>query len=125
MIEPIHAVCPWCGADRIEASAYLNNVNYKMWRAKCKNCGATGPSEHTSEVAMARWYDRDLPKPEPEKVPIPIEPHYVPTGTLDKCGELANLARRLVEMMHCLCVEGLKCVPCRIREILLLPKGKT
>jgi len=50
--------CPWCGATRIEASAYLNSANFKMWRARCKNCGANGPSKHESGDALKAWDKR-------------------------------------------------------------------
>lgn len=121
VIELTAAPCPWCGATRIEASAYLNSINYKMWRAKCKNCAANGPSSHTPEIAMTLWSDR---KTEPtEKIPEPAKIVPQENRTLDSCLQLSVLARRLVELTPCMCVDDLKCVPCMVRLILVERKN--
>lgn len=120
-MSSIHEQCPWCGAVRIEAIAYLNNYHFKMWRARCTNCGASGPSHHTAEVALTRWDELKKPPEDKPKPKVPVEVQ-VRTVTVDRCKELAALSRRLTEMIQCMCADDLKCISCRIREILVEQK---
>ena len=136
MMNQLAASCPWCGADRIESIAYLNSVNFKMWRAKCKNCGATGPSHLDPETAIKAWNKRpempvaieilkdetDVPKedfPKPKQNVDGSGDVLDPDWKIKKYEELAKATLRLWEMCGvCSCVEELKCIPCQVRGIL-------
>jgi Lar family restriction alleviation protein len=61
---PVMTACPFCGGEAIEAQGFLERSQWKVYRAKCKTCGAGGPTSAGAEEALRKWNQRNQPRGE-------------------------------------------------------------